>query len=582
MSKRFAIRKYAPHFSASGRSAFAAGILALVIGAALPAFSDDGTKDFEKAIFALEEGKMETAEKFFARAAENGHAEAANRLGVIKHNERKYDEAFKLFKQAAEQEFKPAIMNLAGYYSNGRGCEVNDKEAFKLYLKLAEDGDADAQTRVGALYFNGEGVDRNEEEAVKWTKKAADQNDSQAMVNLGVLYQMGCGGLQENNEEAVTWFRKAAQQGNKNAKYELGCCYLHGIGTEKNESWAGRYFSEILDLLESKEPTPEHQFEIALGYYEAFDNLYSEAFSDFQDNLNDYRGPFDYGDPGYSSSFYDDQKEIRRIISFIDRAVRDSELRTSYEPDYITQMRKTAKKCQTCLDLSRSVEEWFKKSANNGYAQAQYKLASVFSKDLNEKIRWYQKAAEQGLPEAQRELANLYRDSKPPDLAEAKKWYEKAAEKGDLLSQNSLANIYNENGEEAKAFGLYKKVAEQPLLDDSFRGGNSATNSAIVNAQYNLAEYYMDGKGGVEEDENKAFKLYQKVANCSLKFFDDSTKMKQILDSAKYKLGVFYEHGWGVDKNIDEAIKWYKTASTSWDYNVREKASAALKRLGQK
>lgn len=46
---------------------------------------------------------------------------------------------------------------------------------------------------------------------------------------------------------------------------------------------------------------------------------------------------------------------------------------------------------------------------------------------------------------------------------------------------------------------------------------------------------------------------------------------------AQYNLGVIYEHGAGVAKNLDEAVRWYEAAA---DQHVAE-AAAALARLGR-
>ena len=97
MSKSVAITNHR-FFVPGGRGLrFAACFLAALMAyAALPAFADDGDKDYEKGVFALEEGNVETAVKYFTKAMEKGNAEAANRLGMIKHHEKKFDEAFKL------------------------------------------------------------------------------------------------------------------------------------------------------------------------------------------------------------------------------------------------------------------------------------------------------------------------------------------------------------------------------------------------------------------------------------------------------------------------------------------------------
>ena len=574
MSKRIAILKYETRFSSSGRIAFAACILAVAAFTALPAFSADKDKDFEKGDFAMEEGDMETAVRFFARAAENGHAEAANRLGVIKHNDKQYEEAFKLFKQAAELEFKPAIMNLAQYYSIGLGCEVNYKEAFKLYMKLAEDDDAEAQLIVGVHYFNGTGVDPNDEEAVKWFRIASDHGNLQAQVNLGKCFLWGRG-VPEDKKEAFELFSQASQKGDSMAKYMLGTCYLYGHGTSKSEILASIFFHDSIDLirmqLEGKDDSQSRdlQFHLGLGYYRSFSVLYDKLHDEIVKDYEQSRDFYTPATPFYASTIKEKQNELKTALSYIPK---EQERVTGYIPAIsLYEIRKA-------LDDCKEAVHWFTLSAENGNPLAQYKMASAICERPNEKITYYKKAAEQGLVEAQRELGELYLNLDKPDLFEAKKWYGKAAEQGDILSQYALACIFRDNEKnDAEAFKWFHELAESPLriADGRLFGPNE-----VIIAQYNLARCYATGKG-VEDDEEIAFKWYEKVAGYQTAAL--SYEAKKASSCAKYNLAVCYERGWGVEKNIGEAIKWYKMTveQESGDNDSVRKASAALKRLGQ-
>jgi uncharacterized protein len=61
--------------------------------------------------------------------------------------------------------------------------------------------------------------------------------------------------------------------------------------------------------------------------------------------------------------------------------------------------------------------------------------------DLAEGVRWWRKAAEQGHAEAQYKLAECYHYGKvvSQDPAEAVKWYRKAAEQGHEEAKKSLS-----------------------------------------------------------------------------------------------------------------------------------------------
>lgn len=98
--------------------------------------------------------------------------------------------------------------------------------------------------------------------------------------------------------------------------------------------------------------------------------------------------------------------------------------------------------------------------------------------------------------------------------------------------QNDLGCIFNDgvcvekNVEFAKYW--FAKSADQ---------GNDLARS-------NLADIYRKGTGGSEVDLEKAFELYKA---CGLPY-------------AHYRCGEFYEKGWGVEKNLTEAKRYYSLA----------------------
>ena len=64
--------------------------------------------------------------------------------------------------------------------------------------------------------------------------------------------------------------------------------------------------------------------------------------------------------------------------------------------------------------------------------------------DYAEAVSWYRKAADQGDADAQYNLGSVYRDGEgvPRDYAEALKWFRKAAVQGDARAQASLGMMY--------------------------------------------------------------------------------------------------------------------------------------------
>ena len=153
--------------------------------------------------------------------AEKGDREAQNELGLayasgLKGQKVNFEEAFKLFRTAADQGLAGAQYNLGSLYFFGSGVPRDNQEALKWYRKSADQGFIPAQFYLGWMHANGKGVEEDFQEAIKWFKKAADQGDSEAQRSLGTMYLRG-EDLNPDYVEAYKWLNLSAAQGNTNA-----------------------------------------------------------------------------------------------------------------------------------------------------------------------------------------------------------------------------------------------------------------------------------------------------------------------------------------------------------------------------
>jgi hypothetical protein len=96
-------------------------------------------------------------------------------------------------------------------------------------------------------------------------------------------------------------------------------------------------------------------------------------------------------------------------------------------------------------------EKWYRKSANQGYAKAQFSLGNLYQNGAalpqndSKAFEWYEKAAKQGHAEAQCFLGTYYENGGKgviKDFSQAVKWYRKAAMQGWADAQGSLAFCY--------------------------------------------------------------------------------------------------------------------------------------------
>lgn len=161
---------------------------------------------------------------------------------LTKNDERAAD----FFQSAAEQEYAPALFELAHLYLYGRGLNRSNNEAEKWLIKAANQKFTPAQFELACNYILGHGFKKDYNDAQQWLQTAAELGDTPAQVLLGRLFYKGeiC---EQNYRKAVFWFISAAIHGNKNAQYELGKCYLLGRGVSANYNDALKWLTRAAE-----------------------------------------------------------------------------------------------------------------------------------------------------------------------------------------------------------------------------------------------------------------------------------------------------------------------------------------------
>ena len=221
--------------------------------------------------------------------------------------------------------------------------------------------------------------------------------------------------------------------------------------------------------------------------------------------------------------------------------------------------------------------EWYSKSANQGYAEAQNSLGVMYAnghgvaQDYVKAVYWFKKSAEQGDDAAQYNLGLRYANGEgvTKDDYMAFYWYQKSAKQGNALAQNNLGVCYvsgkGVKEDEYQAVYWYRKSAEQGNkvaqynyagcwkmgtggltrnYSEAFRWYKKSAEQGYADAQYELAECYYFGDG-VDESKYSAFTWYEKAAN-------------QWHLEAEYDVARCYLYGRGTTKNVDQAIYWMK------------------------
>ncbi len=182
---------------------------------------------------------------------------------------------------------------------------------------------------------------------------------------------------------------------------------------------------------------------------------------------------------------------------------------------------------------------WLKQSAEAGYGQAQNALGLAYDFgpceiDEEKAVHWFRKAAEQGVAEAMNDLACYY--ERVFQYPEMHVWYRKAAESGLSVGQSNYGRCHY--------YGIGTPVNYPEAL--------TWLSSALVNDPENNVAHYLFGLSYVEG--NGVPLDYEKAAQ----HFRNAAELEH--PQACMELGCLYSSGDGVERNIDEAMRWLEAA----------------------
>ena len=184
--------------------------------------------------------------------------------------------------------------------------------------------------------------------------------------------------------------------------------------------------------------------------------------------------------------------------------------------------------CRDCACITAFENEQFKEAydlsqdADLENAHIQFIVGRCLERlsSYEEAVKWFRKSAEQGFAEAQNSLGRCYYCGYGVVLnsAEGIKWYLKAAEQGHADAQLSMGLIYEDKEDYVNAAIFYQKAADQEVAE----------------AQYRLGNCYEFGHG-VKQDMDKALEWYRKAAKLGNKYaIEEMVRLKDV-EARKYE-----------------------------------------------
>lgn len=132
-------------------------------------------------------------------------------------------------------------------YEYGYGVEKKPNEAYMWFLNAAEHGHVEAQAHLGGMYYDGRGVEKDYGKSYSWICRSANAGSTYAMRYFGHMYKTGNSVSKVDLKEASKWYRKGADRGDAEAAYEFARMCYPGDGIARDLIMAKRYYKLAKD-----------------------------------------------------------------------------------------------------------------------------------------------------------------------------------------------------------------------------------------------------------------------------------------------------------------------------------------------
>lgn len=206
-------------------------------------FSNGSTKNTSPAVATSTQVNKESNSREVELSAEALFQKGTDLLKASQHGE-----SVTAFIESARLGFAPAQVAAGNAFYNGAGTDKDYQQAFKWYQAAAEQNHTEGQYLLGTLYYNAEGVNEDYAKAAEWFKKAADNQHAEAQHMLGLMHTKGRG----VSKDPILGLQYYIQAGNNNhikSQTYLGEIYLMGNDVVKQDKKeAIRWFKKAAAL----------------------------------------------------------------------------------------------------------------------------------------------------------------------------------------------------------------------------------------------------------------------------------------------------------------------------------------------
>lgn len=335
--------------------------------------------------------------------------------------------------------------------------------------------------------------------------QSAEDGCAAAQLAVAETYWIGRG-VPRDLHEGTRWCRKAAEQECGPAEVALGECYAYGRGVEKELDEALRWYR-----IAAERGEPRGMTKLGLHYYNG---------------------------EGVKRDLTEAKRWLQAAAELNEAQAQNALGLIHYDPHEGIQP-----------NLSYAFD-MFSKSAKQDFFWAwvhlgrMYEDANFGNADPAKAFRCYQQAAKLGSAEAYSRIGDCFQTGRgvTRNYPKAVAAYRKAIEGGSSEGYSQLGYLY-EHG-----YGVRQDIQEALKLYEAGAKKGDPTS------MFNLASLHIGGK--IPKDAQKARDLYEKVAQ---------QDFLPLVIAAQRSLGLLYELGDGVTKDLAKAADYYLAAARAGD-----------------
>ena len=366
--------------------------------------------------------------------------------GIAAYKRGHYEAALYDFDKRADQGDPVAQFCLGYMYQHGQGVRANDEKAVKWYTKAADQDYAPAMNNLAKMYVFGQIDSKSEGEMVlakELWKQAAKKGNRTAQINLGYMYLRMAEAADLVNFEDPVGFVEDPEE------------LLKGAASQ--ELPRALYCLGLLYKIKAKDAAATGDFELASKWYEMQENSYKiadivvkakEKAAGKKEKghvQSQYYLGLMYEQGRVAQSFTEDER-WKEALKWYTQAAEQGHAGSQSKLGFMYYLGNGVDK-----DLKKAME-LFRKAAKQGVVYAQNNLANMYSKEaeqsedertakLNREMaaRWLLFAAQQGEAFAQVNLAKNFEkglNGRPQDRSEAYYWYSLALRDPDYLNSD--------------------------------------------------------------------------------------------------------------------------------------------------